>query len=88
MQALSRKCRPVRCAGLSRCDGRPRRQGVFITTGTFTREAEREATRSGAPPIDLIDGDKLCDLLKEHGLGVGTRSIEEVTIDRDWLETL
>src|SRR5690625_6030692 len=40
-------------------------KGLFITTGTFTREALKEATRDGAPPIDLIDGDQLCDKLKE-----------------------
>ena len=31
-------------------------KGLFVTTGTFTRDAMREATRDGAPPIDLIDG--------------------------------
>jgi restriction system protein len=31
-------------------------KGLFITTGTFTRDAIKEATRDGAPPIDLIDG--------------------------------
>jgi len=40
-------------------------KGLFITTGTFTRDAIREATRDGAPPIDLIDGDQLTDKLKE-----------------------
>ena len=29
-------------------------KGLFITTGAFTREAEREAVRDGAPAIDLI----------------------------------
>lgn len=32
-------------------------KGLFVTTGTFTRDAMREATRDGAPPIDLIDGE-------------------------------
>jgi restriction system protein len=27
-------------------------RGLVITTGTFTREAIKEATRDGAPPID------------------------------------
>jgi len=58
-------------------------KGLLITTGTYTREAEAEATREGATPIDLIDGDRLCDLLKEHGLGVrvSTRTIDEVQVD-------
>ncbi len=37
-------------------------KGLLITTGTFTSEAKRESTRDGAPPVDLIDGDQLCDL--------------------------
>lgn len=61
-------------------------RGLLITTGTFTAEARQEATRDGAPPIDLIDGERLCNLLKEHRLGVRTelRQIEEVTVDREF----
>ena len=44
-------------------------KGLLITTGTFTREARSEATRDGAPPIDLIDGERLCELLKEARAG-------------------
>ena len=47
-------------------------KGLIITTGTFTHEARQEAVRDGAPPIDLIDGGDLCDLLREQGLGVQT----------------
>lgn len=63
-------------------------KGLFITTGTFTAEAKKEATRDGAPPIDLIDGQRLCDLLKELGLGVQTQLIEEVTVDSGWFERI
>ena len=59
-------------------------KGLFITTGTFTAEAKKEATRDGAPPIDLIDGDLLCDLLKNLKLGVETRMVEEVSINPEW----
>ncbi|TDI84483.1 MAG: restriction endonuclease [Caldithrix sp.] len=61
-------------------------KGLFITTGTFTKEAIREATRDGAPAIDLIDGEQLMDKLKELGLGVQTEKVqvEEVTIDEGW----
>jgi len=57
-------------------------KGLLITTGTFTSEAKREATRDGAPPVDLIDGDQLCDLLKEYELGVRctVRQTEDVAI--------
>lgn len=58
-------------------------KGLIITTGTFTPDARKEATRDGAPAIDLIDGEALCLLLKELQLGVHIREIrtEEVAID-------
>jgi restriction system protein len=59
--------------------------GLLITTGSFSAEAKREATRAGAPPIDLIDGDRLCDLLREYSIGVSTQTVEVVAIDRDFL---
>lgn len=52
-------------------------KGLLITTGTFTADAKREATRDGAPAIDLIDGDRLCDLLKRYDLGVVTKVRQE-----------
>ncbi len=63
-------------------------KGLLITTGTFTRDAVREATRDGAPPIDLIDGDQLADKLKELRIGIETRVVEEVTVIEDWFLTL
>lgn len=59
-------------------------KGLLITAGTFTADAKKEATRDGAPPVDLIDGDRLCDLLKRYALGVrtATRTVEDVSIDR------
>lgn len=45
-------------------------KGIIITTGTFTAEAKREATRDGAPPIELIDGEKLIDMLERFELGL------------------
>ncbi|WP_406852578.1 restriction endonuclease [Brevundimonas sp. BH3] len=56
-------------------------KGLIITTGSFTADARREATRDGAPAIDLVDGDDLCELLKDRGLGVTVRMVEEVTIN-------
>ena len=63
-------------------------KGLFITTGTFTRDAIREATRDGAPPLDLIDGDQLADKLKELSLGIQTEVVENVTINEDWYRTI
>lgn len=59
-------------------------KGLFITTGHFTREAIKEALRDGAPPIDLIDGEFLCDKLKELKLGVDIQLIEAVEIKEEW----
>jgi len=63
-------------------------KGLFITTGTFTRDAIKEATRDGAPPIDLIDGELLCEKLKEYALGLETEVIERVIIKKDWFNKL
>ena len=63
-------------------------KGLIITTGTFSPDARREATRDGAPPIDLIDGEALCEKLKELGLGVETRMVEEVVVKPDWFGQL
>lgn len=59
-----------------------------MTTGNYTREAIKEATRNGAPPIDLIDGEMLCEKLKEFKLGVKTELIEQVTIDSNWFKKI
>ncbi len=56
-------------------------KGLILTTGTFTRDAQREATRDGAPPIDLIDAELLLDRLKETRLGVTTRMVEVVDFE-------
>lgn len=58
-------------------------KGLLITTGRFSPDARREATRDGAPPIDLIDGEQLCEILKGLKLGVKTEMIEQVTVDSD-----
>ncbi len=63
-------------------------KGLFITTGTFTAQASDEATRDGATAIDLIDGDRLCALLKENQLGVATEMIESVSINASWFDGL
>ena len=61
-------------------------KGLFITTGHFTSQASDEATRDGAIAIDLIDGDRLCDLLKDNRLGVKTEMVESVQVQPFWFE--
>lgn len=65
-------------------------KGLLVTTGNYTKDAVREATRDGAPAIDLIDGDQLIDKLKELGLGVRTKviEVEQITPDREWFSSI
>ncbi|MBM4134510.1 MAG: restriction endonuclease [Nitrospira sp.] len=63
-------------------------KGVIISTGGFTLEARREATRDGAPPVDLIDGRLLAEKLKELKLGVRTNLVEHVDVLEDWFKSI
>jgi restriction system protein len=56
-------------------------EGLFVTTGSFSREAMKEATRDGAPPIDLLDGEQLADKLKELRLGNNVEMVERVSVE-------
>ncbi len=76
----SREIRDFRGAMQGRAD-----KGLFITTGTFTGAASEEATRDGAIAVDLIDGENLCELLKTFELGVSTETIEQMTVDTEWI---
>ena len=44
-------------------------KGIFITTGGFTSQAKKEASRVGAKSIDLIGGERLCELLADLKMG-------------------
>lgn len=66
-------------------------RGLFITTGTFSSDAAQEADRDGLQTIDLVNGHGLCDLLKEHELGVRVvekRVVERVEFDHDYFKEL
>lgn len=63
-------------------------KGLIITTGGFSRDARAEATRDGAPPIDLIDGELLVDKLKDLKLGVRSKMVEVVEVDTDWIRSI
>ena len=79
----SREIRDFRGAMIGRAD-----KGLFITTGAFTSEAQREAVRDGAPAIDLIDGSELCVLLKDLALGVNTKTVQEISPVPEFFEKL
>lgn len=58
-------------------------KGLIMSTGSFTADARREATRDGAPAIDLIDGEDFCALLKDNKIGVKVSYVENVEIDEE-----
>jgi restriction system protein len=59
-------------------------KGLFVTTGSFTRDAIKEASRDGATPIDLLDGEALVNKIKELKLGISIENIEKVNINKEW----
>lgn len=63
-------------------------KGLFITTSNFTRDAIKEATRDGATPIDLVDGDSLIDMLRNLSLGVKEIIKRDYEIDFKWFDEL
>lgn len=75
--------RDFRGAMIGRAD-----RGLIITTGTFSREAKAEATRDGAPPIDLVDGEQLLDKLKELRLGVSIKMVEQVSVVPEFFDEI
>ncbi len=63
-------------------------KGLFITTGTFTPATVKEATRDGAPPIELLDGWEFAEKLRESGLGVSTKTVQVYSVDEAWFSTI
>ena len=66
--------------------GQKASKGVFITTSSFTKEAEEYAA-SVDRKVVLIDGQKLASLMIEHNVGISTvRTFEIKRIDSDYFE--
>lgn len=72
----SEKIRDFRGALAGRAD-----KGLFITTGRFTKDAQAEAVRDGAAPIELIDGEKLVSLFTNLELGMKPRTVYDIDYD-------
>jgi len=53
-------------------------KGIILTTGTFSKDAEREANRDGAPPVELVDGEKLVEMFEKVELGLKPKTVYEV----------
>ena len=56
-------------------------RGTIITTGGFARGTKEAAFEPGAPPITLIDGDRLIDLMLDHDIGVSKRRVELLEVE-------
>ena len=63
-------------------------RGTIVTTSRFAKGAQEAAFATGAAPITLVDGEKLVDLLIEHGIGVRKRTIELLEVDTDTLAAI
>ena len=79
----SSEIRDFRGAMVGRAD-----KGLFITTGTFTPAAVKEATRDGAPPIDLLNGEDFAEKLKDLSIGIRTEKVELVHVEESWFDTI
>lgn len=53
-------------------------KGIIITTSGFSNAAIQEASREGAPQVELVDGDKLVDMFQKVELGVFKRTVYDV----------
>ena len=51
-------------------------QGIVVTTSDFTKDAFEAANEFGAPPISLINGKKLVQILAEQNLGIETNEVQ------------
>jgi restriction system protein len=63
-------------------------RGLIMTTGVFTRDARKEASRDGVPPIDLVDGEGLLEKLKELRLGVEVTLVERAQVIKTWFDSV
>ena len=64
--------------------GQRAKKGVFITTGTFTKDAENYVSTID-PKVVLIDGSRLVDLMINYNLGVSIADTYEIKkIDSDF----
>lgn len=59
-------------------------KGIILTTGSFTSDARKEAVRDGVPPIELVDGEKLVNMLEE--LELGLKPVRAYQIDQSFFE--
>jgi hypothetical protein len=59
-------------------------QGIIITTSDFSSGARKEAQEPGKTPISLVNGEKLLELLIQHGIGVTQEQHTLLSLDEEW----
>ena len=65
--------------------GQGAQKGLFITTGTFTKEARSYVEKQLSTKVVLVDGEKLTKLMIEYNLGVSVESVYTIKkIDTDF----
>lgn len=45
-------------------------KGIFFTTGYFTDSAKSRARKPGCKPVELVDGDKLVEIMEKYEFGL------------------
>lgn len=60
-------------------------KGIILTTSHFTRDAQNEAVRDGVPPLELVDGARIVEMMEQFGMGLVPRRAFEV--DRRFFES-
>ena len=58
-------------------------KGIFFTTGYFTDSAREAAREDISKPIELVDGDRLVELLEAHEFGL--RSTKTYEVDQEFI---
>lgn len=53
-------------------------KGIIFTTSWFSNEAMKEAARDGVLAIELVDGERLVELMQEHQFGLRPRTTYDV----------
>ncbi len=62
-------------------------KGIFITTSRFAETAQEFVLRGSSTRIQLIDGQKLVDLMMRHHIGVRVqRTVEVLDLDHNYFE--
>lgn len=63
-------------------------RGTLITVGTFSKGCAEAALFPGAAPVGLINGEKLLELLVEHGIGIEKRPATLYELDESYFEVI